>query len=651
MVGRGSLVQADGRSTGPTKVWVGRTPSAGGMLVGCERRRAFHSHMKRFHIGRLQYLTALWISGSAALALATWVCFHLGLTSATSACVYLVIIVLLSLMDSFVSSAIFSVIAVACLDYFFIAPLFAFEVANGQDLTTLFAFLVTSLVITSLVRRLRRLGQAHREQAALLDLTRDSVLVRDLKNVITYWNLGGEELYGWKRGEAVGKVTHQLLQTIFPAPLEEISGEFFRTGRWEGELVHTRRDGTRVTVASRWSLQRGKDGEPLGTLETNSDITQRKRAEESLHRIQETYLAEAQQLSHTGSFGWKVSNGQIFWSEEGYRIFGFEPGANPSIELVLARAHPDDRALVQQVVEGAANDRQDFNLEHRLLMPDGSIKHIHVVARAMPDQLASVDFVGAVMDVTAIRRAELELHTTRTELAHVMRVTSLGELTASIAHEVNQPLGAIVANAEASLGWLDRENPDVNEARAAIARIARDGHRAGEVIRRVRALVKKTDAQMVSLQINEIVREAADFVQQELASSQVSLRLDLGVDLMAIHGDRIQLQQVLLNLISNGIEAMQVVFDRPRELVIRSERDGAKQVRVTVTDCGTGLSAENASKIFEPFVTTKGTGMGMGLSICRSIIDAHGGRIWASASEPYGAAIQFTLPAHLGEAA
>jgi PAS domain S-box-containing protein len=629
----------------------GPNPFRGGMLVGCERRRAFHSHMKRFHIGRLQYLTALWISGSAALALATWVCFRLGLTSATSACVYLVIIVLLSLMDSFVSSAIFSVIAVACLDYFFIAPLFAFEVANGQDLTTLFAFLVTSLVITSLVRRLRRLGQAHREQAALLDLTRDSVLVRDLKNVITYWNLGGEELYGWKRGEAVGKVTHQLLQTIFPAPLEEISGELFRTGRWEGELVHTRRDGTRVTVASRWSLQRGKDGEPLGTLETNSDITQRKRAEESLHRIQETYLAEAQQLSHTGSFGWKVSNGQIFWSEEGYRIFGFEPGANPSIELVLARAHPDDRALVQQVVEGAANDRQDFNLEHRLLMPDGSIKHIHVVARAMPDQLASVDFVGAVMDVTALRRAELELHTTRTELAHVMRVTSLGELTASIAHEVNQPLGAIVANAEASLGWLDRENPDVNEARAAIARIARDGHRAGEVIRRVRALVKKTDAQMVSLQINEIVREAADFVQQELASSQVSLRLDLGVDLMAIHGDRIQLQQVLLNLISNGIEAMQVVLDRPRELVIRSERDGAKQVRVTVTDCGTGLSAENASKIFEPFVTTKGTGMGMGLSICRSIIDAHGGRIWASVSEPYGAAIQFTLPAHLGEAA
>jgi PAS domain S-box-containing protein len=612
--------------------------------------RTFHSHMKRFHIVRLQYLATLWVCGIAALALATWVCFRLGLTSATSACVYLVIIVLLSLMDSFVSSAIFSVVAVACLDYFFISPLFAFEVANSQDLTTLFAFLVTSLVITSLVRRLRRLGHAHREQAALLDLTRDSVLVRDLNNVVTYWNRGGEELYGWKREEATGQVTHQLLKTIFPAPLEQITEELLRADGWEGELVHTRRDGTQLTVASRWSLQRDKEGQPLGTLETNSDITQRKRAETSLRRIQESYLAEAQQLSHTGSFGWRVSNGQIFWSEEGYRIFGFEPGTNPSIELVLARAHPDDRALVQRVVEGAANDRQDFDFEHRLLMPDGSVKHIHVVARAMRDVVDNVDFVGAVMDVTAIRRAELELHNTRTELAHVMRVTSLGELTASIAHEVNQPLGAIVANAEASLGWLDRENPDVKEARAAIERIARDGHRAGEVIRRVRALVKKTDAQMVSLQINEIVREAADFVQQELASSQVSLRLDLCGDLTAIRGDRIQLQQVLLNLISNGIEAMQVVTDRPRALIIRSERDDAKQVRITVTDCGIGVSGENASKIFEPFVTTKGTGMGMGLSICRSIIEAHGGRIWASSNEPYGAAIKFTIPAYLGDA-
>ncbi len=202
----------------------------------CPPLEPFVSHMKRTHVGRFRYLLALLVSGAAALSLVTWACFRLGLSSATAACVYLVIIVLLSLMDSFVSSIIFSVIAVGCLDFFFIPPIFAFEVANPQDLTTLSAFLITSLVITSLVRRLRRLGQAHRDQARLLDLARDSVLVRDLENVITYWNRGGEELYGWRREEAVGKVTHQLLQTIFPAPPERITEELFRSGRWEGEL-------------------------------------------------------------------------------------------------------------------------------------------------------------------------------------------------------------------------------------------------------------------------------------------------------------------------------------------------------------------------------------------------------------------------------
>jgi PAS domain S-box-containing protein len=606
--------------------------------------------MKRSHIAPFQYLSALWLSSAVTLALATWACFLLGLGSATAACVYLVIIVLLSLMDNFVTAVIFPVIAVGCLDFFFIKPFFAFEVANPQDLTTLSAFLITSIVITSLVRRLRRLGQAHREQARLLDLTRDSVLVRDLENVITYWNRGGEELYGWKREEAVGKVAHQLLQTIFPAPLERITEELFGSGRWEGELLHTRRDGIRVTVSSRWSVQRGDEGQPIGTLETNNDITERKRAEDTLRRVQETYLAEAQQLSHTGSFGWKVSSGEIFWSEEGFRIFGFDSTTRPSIELLLARVHPDDYALVQRVIDRAKNDRHDFAFEHRLQLPGGTVKHVRVVARAMRSEADNVDFVGAVMDVTSIKLAELELQSTRTELAHVMRVTSLGELTASIAHEVNQPLGAVVANAEACLGWLDRESPDLNEAHAAIERIVRDGHRAGEVIRRVRALIKRTDTQMVPLDVNEIVSEAMNIVEHELLRHRVSQRMELSSDLPVVLGDRIQLQQVLLNLIINGIEAMQPITDRRRELVIRSERDETQQVHVTVMDCGIGLSAESAHRIFDAFITTKSSGMGMGLSICRSIIQAHGGRIWASTNEPFGAAVQFTLPLHRPEA-
>src|SRR3984893_14242695 len=606
--------------------------------------------MKRSHIGLFSYLSALWVSGAVALALATCACLLLGLASATAACVYLVIIVLLSLMDSFVTAVVFPVIAVGCLDFFFIRPLFAFEVANPQDLTTLSAFLITSIVITSLVRRLRRLGQAHREQARLLDLTRDSILVRNLENVITYWNRGGEELYGWKREEAVGKVTHQLLQTIFPAPLERMTEELFRSGRWEGELLHKRRDGIRVTVSSRWSVQRDDKGQPIGTLETNNDITERKRAEDTLRRVQETYLAEAQQLSHTGSFGWKVSSGEIFWSEEGFRIFGFDSSTRPSIELLLARVHPDDYALVRRVIDRAKNDRQDFAFEHRLQLPGGTVKHVRVVARAMRSETDNVDFVGAVMDVTSIKLAELELQSTRTELAHVMRVTSLGELTASIAHEVNQPLGAVVANAEACLGWLDRESPDLNEAHAAIERIVRDGHRAGEVIRRVRALIKRTDRQMVPLDVNEIVSEAMNIVEHELLRYRVSQRIELSSDLPVVLGDRIQLQQVLLNLIINGIEAMQPIADRQRELVIRSERDETQQVQVTVMDCGIGLSAESAHRIFDAFITTKSSGMGMGLSFCRSIIQAHGGRMWASSNEPFGAAVQFTLPLHRPEA-
>jgi signal transduction histidine kinase len=200
------------------------------------------------------------------------------------------------------------------------------------------------------------------------------------------------------------------------------------------------------------------------------------------------------------------------------------------------------------------------------------------------------------------------------------------------------------------LGWLDRESPDINEAHAAIERIVRDGHRAGEVIRRVRALIKRTDTQMVPLDVNDIVREAMNIVEHELLRYRVSQRMEFSGGLPVVFGDRIQLQQVLLNLIINSIEAMQPITDRQRELVIRSELDETQQVRVTVMDCGIGLSVESEHRIFDAFITSKPSGMGMGLSICRSIIQAHGGRIWASSNEPFGAAVQFTLPLHRPEA-
>jgi C4-dicarboxylate-specific signal transduction histidine kinase len=262
------------------------------------------------------------------------------------------------------------------------------------------------------------------------------------------------------------------------------------------------------------------------------------------------------------------------------------------------------------------------------------------------DASGGVEFVGAVTDVTARKQAEVELHEAQTNLAHVTRVTALGEMAASIAHEVNQPLAAVVTNAAACLRWLDREPANLKEARGTLQSIVKDGNRAGEVIQRVRALANKTADQKAPLHINEVVNEVVSLVQHELSSHRVALRLELAPALPPVLADRIQLQQVILNLVINGIEAMQPVKDRPRELVIRTLQDEASHVLVTVSDVGVGVAAENADRLFDAFFTTKSSGMGMGLSICRSIVNAHGGRLSASGNAGPGATFQFTLPLH-----
>jgi C4-dicarboxylate-specific signal transduction histidine kinase len=260
---------------------------------------------------------------------------------------------------------------------------------------------------------------------------------------------------------------------------------------------------------------------------------------------------------------------------------------------------------------------------------------------------------GTGSDITATIRAdhaEEALRKAQTELAHVTRVTTLGELTASIAHETNQPLAAVVANAEACLRWLDRETPDLDGVRRSVKWIIEDGHRATEVVRRVKALAKKTDIEKAPLDINEAIREVIALLQRELTSHQVSLQMELAPALPTILGDRVQLQQVIINLVMNGIEAMQPVTDRPHELLIRSHQAETNQMLVSVTDCGVGISAESAERLFDAFFTTKSSGLGMGLSICRSIVEAHGGRLSASANEGTGATFQFVLPLQQEEA-
>lgn len=412
-----------------------------------------------------------------------------------------------------------------------------------------------------------------------------------------------------------------------------------------GELIARLR---RFDGEYRWFLFRGvplrdEHDDIVKWYGSSTDIEDRKRAEEELRRS-EAKLVEAQRVSQTGSFVWNVVTDERVGSKEFFRILGYDEPRSVTFENVLDRTHPEDRARVQETIERAARGGEDLDYEHRLLMPDGSVKYVHVVAHAVRDQADQLEFIGAVVDVTATKQAEEKLHKAQAELAHVMRVTTLGELTASIAHEVNQPLAAIIANAGACLRWLDRETPDLPAARRSVEWVINGGNRATEVIRRVRTLAKKSGIEKVPLDLNDVVKEVIVLVERELSSQLVSLRTELAPALPAILGDRVHLQQVIINLVMNGIEAMLPITDRPRELVIRSGQDEAHRVFLSVTDCGVGISAENASRLFDAFFSTKSSGLGMGLSICRSIVEAHEGRLSASPNQGPGATFQFVLP-------
>ncbi|OKO88374.1 ATPase [Bradyrhizobium sp. NAS80.1] len=541
------------------------------------------------------------------------------------------------------------------------------------------------------------------------------------------------------------------------------------------EIRKIRKDGSVLWVRENAKAMLRGDGTPI-LLVACENITERKEAENAL-RQSEANLAEAQELSHTGSFVWRVATGEIIWSKESFRIFQFDELTKPSIQLLLERIHPGDRAAAQQKVFRAAHDGKDFENEYRLLLPDGSTKHLHWVARATRDANGSIEYVGSTADITAAKEAERKLRESeqrfrdyaetasdwfwetgpdhritliaehpdtagtipsgvigmtrwdiapevelepkkwqqhratldahlsfrdlvyrtkdnngcpiyvrtsgkpffdatgdflgyrgvcsdvtaairaeqaeealrkaQAELTHVTRVTTLGELTASIAHEITQPLAAVISNADACIGWLDREPADLKAARRSAEWIIEDANRATEVIRRIRALAKKTEIEVGPLDINQVVREAMALVRRELATHAVSARMELAPDLPRICGDRIQLQQVLINLVMNGIEAMQANVDRPRELAIRSSRadeDGDARLLLTVTDRGVGLGKDVADHIFTPFFTTKSGGLGMGLSICRSIIEAHAGRLSAFPNHGGGATFQIALP-------
>jgi signal transduction histidine kinase/HAMP domain-containing protein len=356
----------------------------------------------------------------------------------------------------------------------------------------------------------------------------------------------------------------------------------------------------------------------------------------------EAYLAEAQRLSKTGSFGWSVSTGEVRWSEETFRIFQYDRTTKPTVELILKRVHPEDTVHVKHTIENASTNGKDFEDEYRLLMPDNSIKYVHVVAHTLSDKSGEI-VLGAVMDVTDRKRAEEALREAQANLARVSRVTTIGELTASLAHEVNQPIAAAVTSANSCIHWLADDIPNVDKARAAAMRIAKDGTRAAEIISRIRFLFQKGTPQWQLVDVNEIIGEMIVLLRGEATRYSISVRTELAADLPAVKGDRVQLQQVLMNLMINSIDAMKDV-DGTRELAINSQRAKNEEVMVSVTDTGVGLPPQHAEQIFNAFFTTKPHGTGMGLRICRSIVESHGGRLWAADNPPRGASFYFALP-------
>jgi len=440
------------------------------------------------------------------------------------------------------------------------------------------------------------------------------------------------------------------MAAVHPEDRETASRSFWEGVRsGQGFAMETRsrraRDGTYRWHLNQAVVLRDAEGTVLKFVGTTTDIDDQKRAEEKLRRS-EAFLAEGQRLGQVGSYSWRPATDEITWSAELYRIYELEIGMPVTLELIRSRVHPEDVTLIEKMkmVDQTREGDRDFEWRYRLLMPDHSIKYMHAVAHATRDQDGQSEYMASVQDVTARSLAEEARDKAQSELANVARVMSLGALTASIAHEVNQPLSGIITNASTCLRMLAADPPQLEGARETARRTIRDGNRMSEVIARLRALFRKKEPTTESVNLNDAVLEVIALSIVELQKNRVMLRPELADDLPLVTGDRVQLQQVILNLLRNGSDAMSTVEDRPRQLVIRTERDDGDRVRLTVQDAGIGFDPQAADRLFDPFYTTKGDGMGIGLSVSRSIIERHHGRLWATLNDGPGAAFSFSIP-------
>ena len=734
---------------------------------------------------RLRSVAVQFLLGVAGLALITFVCFRLDLGVARTGFAYVILVALVSLMGSFSASVVLSIVAAACLDYFFAPPLFELSVDALADIERIAAFLTTSLLVTVLITKRKRAeeelveSRARFEEAQRLahvgwwerDLITGHVTVSDevcrilgVRPVAQWLNLihpedrpraaeaaaaairpGGPRYdveYRLVRPDGTLRVVHSqgdvtwdksgrplrkfgVLQDITKlrwaeqelraseARLEEaqrlahvgwwerdfstahvtLSDEVCRIfgvqpvdlpewhGRWL-ELIHpddrpraaeaaeaavrggprydieyrvVRPDGGERMVHSQGDVTWDESGKALHQFGVLQDITELRQAEKELRaseealRRSESYLAEAQRLSHTGTFAFNAT-APLYWSEESYRIWGLDPLQGlPNRETVLQRIHPDHRERVNVETEEALRQKRDFALEFRIVLPDGTVKYIESTGHPLLSADGElVEMVATHVDVTERKRAQEEkerLRQLESDLAHVNRVSIMGELAASLAHEILHPIATARNNARAAMRFLDMSPPNMAEVREALACIVRDADRGKDIVDRIRHHIKKAPPRNDRFDINEAIEEVIEMVRAPIEKNRVSVRTRLAAGLTSVWGDRVQLQQVVLNLILNAIEAMGSVEERGRMLAIRTEQRGAAGILVAVHDSGPGVAPEHLQRVFEPFYTTKNSGLGMGLSICRSIIDAHGGRLWADADQPRGTVFQFTLPA------
>ena len=495
----------------------------------------------------------------------------------------------------------------------------------------------------------RELSEHHRTEALLRDATTSIKMILDSVTDQFFafdseWRFDYLNEHARKQMRALGKDPDALIGAVLWDTLADVPNEATLRRVMSERIAIT--DELYYAPLGHWVENHMYPTPSGGVVTFQKYITERKQAEQALRRSQE-YIDEIQRLSHTGSAAWNVVTGAVYWSDETCRIYGVEPGTvTPCAKLFFSRAvHPEDRARLEQAFERVVRDKSDYELQFRVVHPDGAIHHIHSVGRSVLDDAGNLqEVVGTVTDVTERIRMEEALHKTRAELAHVRRIAMLGELTSLITHEVSQPLSSILADGSAALRWLCRDPPNLAETKQAVERVVREGNRAGDVIKRLRSLAAKTGTQMDWLQVNEPVLEMVSLVQSELINKRISLRLELASSLPPVLGDRVQVAEVILNLMMNAIEAMAGVNDRSREISLVTQLYETDQVLVCVSDSGVGLAAQQLARIFDSFVTTKPGGMGLGLSISRTIVENHGGRLWAATNPEHGATLSFTLP-------